>query len=71
MGPEIREHVGGAPFGISMLSQKVSLDFDQEVVVGLVRKHERGPAIAVGLPPLVLPLDASEANCSGGFTDLL
>ena len=63
--------MGGAPFRIAMLSEKVSLEFDQEVLVGLVREHERGPAIAVGLPPLVLPLDASKADCSGCFADLL
>ena len=63
--------MGGALFRIAMLSEKVSLEFDQEVVVGLVREHERGPAIAVGLQPLVLPLDASKADCSGFFADLL
>ena len=47
------------------------MDFEQEVIVGLVCEHERGPAIAVGLPPLIFPFDASKANCGGGFTDLL
>ena len=61
----------GAPFRVAMFSEKVPLEFDQEVVVGLVRKHERGPAITVELPPLVLPFDASKADCSGGFADLL
>ena len=60
--------MGGAQFGVAMLSEEVSLDFEQEVVVGLVCEHERGPAIAVGLPP---PFDASKADCSRGFTDLL
>ena len=63
--------MGGAPFRIAMLSEKMPLEFDQEVVVGLVCEHERGPAIAVGLPPLELPFDAFKADCSGGFADLL
>ena len=63
--------MGGDPFQVAMLAQEVSLDFDQEVVVRLVRLHEWGPAVAVGLPLLILPFDASQTNCSGGFTDLL
>ena len=63
--------MGGAPFGVAVLSNEVSLDFEQEVVLGLVCEHERGPAIAVGLPSLVLPLDAAKADCGGGFADLL
>ena len=63
--------MGGAPFGVAVLSKEVPLDFEQEVILGLVCEHEWGPAIAVGLPPLVFPFDASKADCGGGFTDLL
>ena len=54
-----------------MLSKEVPLDFEEEVILSLVCEHEWGPSIAVGFPPLVLPFDSSEANCGGGFADLL
>ena len=54
-----------------MLSEEMSLDIEKEVIVGLVGNHERGPAVTVGLPPLMLPFDAAEADSGGGFTDLL
>ena len=33
---DVGKGVGCAPFGVSMLSEEVSLDFEEEVVLGLV-----------------------------------
>jgi hypothetical protein len=63
--------MGGASFGVAVLSEEVSLDFEQEVVVCLVGEHERGPAITVELLLFVLPIDATKANFCIGFADLL
>ena len=71
MWPEVGKYMRGAPFGVAVLSKKVSLDFEQEVVVGLVSEHEWGPAVPVGFSFLVLPFDAAKAYCRGGFADLL
>jgi hypothetical protein len=60
------------------VSEEVSLNLEQEVVVGLVGKHERGLAVLVGLPLLTVLFDATKANfgrcsddllqvCAGGF----
>jgi hypothetical protein len=54
-----------------VLSEEVSLGFEQEVVMGLDCYHEWGSAVPVGFPLFVLPFNAAKANCRGGFADLL
>ena len=41
------------------------------MVVHLIDQHMWGPAVPVGLPSFVFPLDAAEADFGGGFADLL
>ena len=45
-----------------MLAQKMSLDFEEEVVVRLVGYHVRGPSIPVRFPSFIFPFYAPEAN---------
>ena len=54
-----------------MLPLEMSLDFEEEVVLGLVGYHVWCPSVTVGFPSFVLPFDSTEANFGGGFTDVL
>ena len=48
-----------------MLAQKMSLDFEEEVVLRLIGYHVRGPSIPVRLPSFILPFYAPEADSCG------
>ena len=54
-----------------MLAQKMSLDFEEEVVLRLIGYHVWGPSIPVGIPSFIFPLDAPEAYSSGGLAEIL
>ena len=54
-----------------MLAQKMSLDFEEEVVLRLVGYHEMGPSIPVRFPLFIFPLDAPEADSCGCLADML
>ena len=54
-----------------MLAQKMSLNFEEEVVVRLVGYHVRGPSIPVRLPSFIFPFYAPEANSGGGLAGVL
>ena len=60
-----------APFGVAMLAQQMSLNFEEEVVVRLVGYHVRGPSIPVRFPSFIFPFDAPEANGCRCLTDVL
>ena len=54
-----------------MLAQKVSLDFEEEVVLRLIGYHVRGPSIPVRFPSFIFPLYAPKANSCGCLADML
>ena len=54
-----------------MLAQKMSLDFEKEVVLRLIGYHVRGPSIPVRFPSFIFPLYAPEANSCGCLADML
>ena len=54
-----------------MLAQKMSLDFEEEVVLHLVGYHVRGPSVPVRFPSFIFPFYAPEANSCGCLTDVL
>ena len=54
-----------------MLAQKMSLNFEEEVVVRLIGYHVGGPSISVGFPSFIFPFYAPEANGSRCLTDML
>ena len=54
-----------------MLAQKMSLNFEEEVVVRLIGYHVGGPSISVGFPSFILPFYTTEANGSRCLTDVL
>ena len=54
-----------------MLAQKMSLNFEEEVVVRLIGYHVGGPSISVGFPSFILPFYTPEANGSRCLTDML
>ena len=54
-----------------MLAQKMSLDFEEEVVLRLVGYHVRGPSVPVRFLSFVFPFYAPKANSCGCLTDIL
>ena len=54
-----------------MLAQKMSLDFEEEVVLRLIGYHVRGPSISVRLPSFIFPFYAPEADRCGCLADVL
>ena len=54
-----------------MLAQKVSLDFEEEVVLCLVGDHVRGPSVPIRFPSFIFPLYAPKANGCGSLADVL
>ena len=54
-----------------MLAQKMSLNFEEEVVVRLVGYHVRGPSIPVRFPSFIFPFYAPEADRCGCLADVL
>ena len=54
-----------------MLVQKMSLNFEEEVVVRLVGYHVRGPSIPVRFPSFIFLFYAPEANGCRCLTDVL
>ena len=54
-----------------MLAQKMSLDFEEEVVLRLIGYHVRGPSIPVRFPSFIFPFYAPEANSCRCLTDVL
>ena len=54
-----------------MLTQEMSLNFEEEVVVRLVGYHVGGPSISVGFPSFILPFYTTETNGSRRLTDML
>ena len=55
-----------------MLAQKMSLDFEEEVVLRLVGDHVRGPTVPIRFPSsFIFPFYAPKANCCGCLTDVL
>ena len=54
-----------------MLALKMSLDFEEEVVLRLVGDHMGGPSVPLRFPSFVFPFYAPQANCCGCLTDIL
>ena len=54
-----------------MLAQKMSLDFEEEVVLRLIGYHVWGPSIPVRLPSFIFPFYAPEADRCGCLADVL
>ena len=54
-----------------MLAQKMSLDFEEEVVLRLVGYHVRGPSVPVRFPSFIFPFYAPKANRCGCLADIL
>ena len=54
-----------------MLAQKMSLGFEEEVVLRLVGDHVRGPSVPIRFLSFIFPFYAPKANCCGCLTDVL
>ena len=54
-----------------MLAQKMSLDFEEEVVLRVVSYHVWGPSIPVRLPTFIFPFYAPEADSCRCLADML
>ena len=54
-----------------MLAQKMSLDFEEEVVLRLIGYHVRGPSISVRFPSFIFPCYAPKADSCGCLADML
>ena len=54
-----------------MLAQKMSLDFEEEVVLRLIGYHVWGPSIPVRLPSFIFLFYAPEADRCGCLADVL
>ena len=54
-----------------MLAQKMSLDFEEEVVLPLVGYHVRGTSIPVRFLSFIFPLYAPKADSCGCLADML
>ena len=54
-----------------MLAQKMSLDFEGEVVLRLVGDHVRGPTVPVRFPSFIFPFYTPKANGGRCLTDVL
>ena len=54
-----------------MLAQKMSLDFEEEVVLRFVGDHVRGPSVPVRFPSFIFPFYDPKANSCGCLTDIL
>ena len=54
---------------VAVLAEKVDLDADLEVVVGLVGDHVWRLGVSVGASSFVFPFDVAQADFCGHFTD--
>ena len=54
-----------------MLAEKMTFNFEKEVVLRLIGYHVRGPSIPVRFPSFIFPLYAPEADSCGCLADML